>query len=150
LIVDASLVISLLAIAISLYTGVIRPWRAPKPELTYSADHYFITEDTASHDFLIWNRGNAPAKDVGLNVTLQRPFKIKEIFTDPRAEAVSGGRGEPSIRLSWRELPPKNFINVKIVSEAEKRRPQTAYPAEFKLWHEGGLVNRYVLRPPET
>jgi hypothetical protein len=150
LVVDVGLIISLLAIAISLYTGVIRPWRAAKPELTYSADHYFITEDTASHDLLIWNKGNAPAKNIGLDITLQKPFKIKEFFTNPQAEVVSGGKGESSLRLSWKELPPKNYINVKIMSEAAKEKPQTAYPAEFKLWHEGGLVNSYILRPSET
>lgn len=47
------------------------------------------------------------------------------------------------MELRWDQILPKNLVFVSIRSEADKREPLTAFPIEFKLWYERGVVSAY-------
>jgi len=114
--------------------------------LKYDADHYFVTDKLASHDFIIRNVGDAPSENVGLFMALIPSYKIVKVFCDPVPDESSGGEGSSKVQLSWKKLPPKNFINVRILSEADKEKIETAFPMEFKLWDKKGITGTYEFK----
>ena len=96
---------------------------------------------------MIKNIGTAPSKDIGLFLSLKTPYKIKTVFNNPLCSSISGGEGCSSVNLGWKELPPKNFISVRIVGEANKDKFETVFPMEFKLWDKKGIKGTYEYTP---
>jgi hypothetical protein len=141
-----SMVVAVAACLLEYYLHVYAPRRV-RPRIVYSADHYFITESIASHDYLIYNEGNSPAKDVKLYLAFLPRFKIIDVFASPPPSEVKEGKGHSRVELRWDQILPKNLVFVSIRSEADKREPLTAFPIECKLWYERGVVSAYEAKP---
>jgi len=132
------------------YRYIYKPRRTPRPRIVYDADHYFITENLASHDFLIRNEGNAPAKDVKLYIALLPRFKIINITSSPPPDHIIDGEKHSSVELHWEQILPGKIVFTRIISEADKKEPQTVFPVEFRIWYERGIVSAYEAHPRQS
>jgi len=140
----SSLVMSLIALVIVVYTDIVRPWLEAKPKLTYVTTPHFVPPDTAVNGFLITNRGKAPAKNIGLYIALLEGFTIKEITSNLEYKIIEGGIGQGRVKIVWEQLPPKNSIDVGVFSKADPAIVRSIVPKEFRLWHEDGIVDEIM------
>ena len=135
-----SLVLSLPAISITLWVQVIYPrYFELTPEVTVI--HTIATDgNEVLHHYLFRNSGNAPARDLGFLFECEP--SIKRIESSKSWDKLTGGEGHTFVELSWKELEPGDIFYVSIVIEKTGVLADL-YPRMYKVWHKGGLVDRY-------
>lgn len=117
-------------------------WLAPKPNIKYEADHYFISESQAGHDILIFNTGRGKARDIDFYVEFKAPFKVVGVVSNPPGDNESGGVNTSNWHSHWKTLAPKNFISIRIMSEAKKSNPLSVFPLETKVSDKDRIISR--------
>lgn len=135
-----SLVCSLLAIGITLWVHIIQPQLELKPEVTVR--HIICVEsDEVLHHYVFRNDGNAPARDLGFLFECEGS-DIKRIESNKPWDKLTGGEGHIFVELSWKELEPGDSFCVSIGAEKTGVLADI-YPRMFKVWHKGGIVDKY-------
>lgn len=144
------LIVILLNILYDVFLHTIWPrWLAPKPDIKYDADHYFISDTQAGHDFVIYNNGRGTARQLDFYVEFRAPFKIITSTGLPQPKRETEGPEKSSWNAYWDTLAPKNFISVRIISEANKKDPTSVFPLETKFSDKDRIHNR-IYAPPQA
>ena len=145
-----ALIVVIVHVLFDIFWKAIWPkWLAPKPDIKYDADHYFISESQAAHDMLIFNTGRGKARDIDFYVEFKAPFKVIGVISNPPGDSQTVGVATSNWHSHWKTLSPKNFISIRILSEADKGNPLTVFPLETKVSDKDKIISR-MYAPPQV
>lgn len=133
--------ISFLGFLANIIRDYIRP-RFYRANIEYAADHYFITNNLASHDAVLVNRGKGVAHNIKYYIELKPSYKIIESKSNPKGDSETGGKGKRVVEFCWNSLAPDNFISVRVISSANKKKPDSVFPMETKLSDNKRILSR--------